>query len=51
MVIDRPIASDAVYPNSRSALLFQLVMMLLRSLLMIASSEQSTMALSSALAS
>ena len=41
-------ASSAEYPNNRSALLFQLMMMPFKSLRMMASSDESTMALSKA---
>src|ERR1700685_657052 len=43
-VICCPIASSGVYPNIRSALLFQLVMMPSRFLLIMASSEEATIA-------
>jgi len=43
-VICCPMASSGVYPNIRSALLFQLVMMPSRFLLIMASSEEATMA-------
>ena len=46
-MIGLPIVSAAVYPNRRSAPSFQLVMMPLRSLLMMASSDESTIALNS----
>src|ERR1051325_4256505 len=46
IVIDLPTASSAVYPNRSSAPLFQDVMMPFRSLLTIASSDDSTMAAS-----
>jgi hypothetical protein len=45
-VTGRPNASRAVYPNSRSAPAFQLVMTPLRSLLTMASSDDSTIAAS-----
>ncbi len=46
MRIDCPIASAAVYPNMRSAAAFHDVMMLFRSFVMIASSDDSTTAAS-----
>src|ERR1051326_2039429 len=46
VVIDRPMISFAFQPNMRSAALFQLVTIPLRSLLTMASSEDSTMAAS-----
>src|SRR5580658_7800805 len=46
IVIGCPTISAAVYPNKRSAPLFQLVTMPLRSLLMMASSDESMIALS-----
>ena len=45
IVTDLPTTSFAAYPNNRSAPRFQLVMMPLRSLLAMASSEDSTIAL------
>ena len=51
MRIDCPIASAAVYPNMRSAAGFHDVMMLFRSFVMIASSDDSTTAASRRLAS
>ena len=44
MVTGLPMTSSAVYPKMRSAPWFQLWMMPLRSLLMMASSEEATMA-------
>src|SRR5579864_8086938 len=43
-VICCPMASSGVYPNMRSALLFQLVMMPSRFLLIMASSDEATIA-------
>jgi hypothetical protein len=45
-MIDLPIISSAVYPKMRSAPKFQLVMILFKSLPMIASSDEATMAAS-----
>src|SRR3954468_11324980 len=44
LAIDWPIISSAEYPKMRSAALFQLMTMLWRFLLMMASSEESTIA-------
>ena len=46
-MIDSPIISSAEYPKVRSAPLFQLMTMLWRSLLTMASSEESTIAVKS----